>query len=250
MFPDRKPRGYRHVVLAAVVWVIIGNASHPQFDAKPMDEQRVQEVQRDLPRIADALEGIARNQPASPNKDAGCNPGEDNRQSDLCAQWKAADAAYESARWTRATFWLGFVGLFLGLGTLIAAALAALYAKKTADSFVKTEDANLVASFTIDEDGDADIALAVMNVGRSVALINSVEFYDSSALLLTKTLRPGESKVLSHTIRFDLDKAFQTIIKYETVLRKDAKLTIVADIVNDEEGNPWVMVLSSKTTEH
>lgn len=69
------------------------------------------------------------------NTDAGCEKGHDDRESDLCAQWKAADSAAESARAAWAQFWIGGI---LGLLTFFAAGAAAYYAraaaKHTADS--------------------------------------------------------------------------------------------------------------------
>lgn len=59
-----------------------------------------------------------------------CEAGQDNRRSELCAQWKAADAAQESANWTRRTFWLGLGGVLIGFLTLAAAVAAAVYARK------------------------------------------------------------------------------------------------------------------------
>lgn len=65
--------------------------------------------------------------------DRGCKRGYENRQSDLCAQWKAADAAADSATWTFWTLITGIVGLFLGSGTLFAAWRAAHWAKRAAE---------------------------------------------------------------------------------------------------------------------
>ena len=70
--------------------------------------------------------------PQTPDADLGCEPGTDVRKSDLCAQWKAADAAKVSADWTERTFYLGVGGALIGFFTLVAAALAAGYAKQAA----------------------------------------------------------------------------------------------------------------------
>lgn len=61
-----------------------------------------------------------------------CAEGEENRNSDLCAQWKAADAAKESADWTGRTFFLGIFGTVIGGLTLLAAGFAAWYARHAA----------------------------------------------------------------------------------------------------------------------
>jgi hypothetical protein len=59
-----------------------------------------------------------------------CEKGASNRASDLCAQWKAADAAESSAT---AAWRFGSLGAFIGILTLAAASAAAWYAKKAAD---------------------------------------------------------------------------------------------------------------------
>lgn len=68
-------------------------------------------------------------QPSADIEDPGCERGQDNRASDLCAQWKAADAARSSAN---AAWWLGFLGLCIGIATLWAASRAAHWAKEAA----------------------------------------------------------------------------------------------------------------------
>jgi hypothetical protein len=75
------------------------------------------------------------NEPA--RESAACPQGQDDRNSDLCAQWKAADAAADSAYWTSGTFWIGIVGLVLGAVTMGAAIAAAVFARRAA---VATEE--------------------------------------------------------------------------------------------------------------
>jgi hypothetical protein len=52
--------------------------------------------------------------------DSPCAPGEDDRLSDLCAQWKAADAGRHAADWTQ-------YGVWVSLAALGAALLAAIF---------------------------------------------------------------------------------------------------------------------------
>lgn len=118
-------RVYRYLVLAAFGWLILA-ASPPKNAAQPGNASIQIERTRALQRLASALEKL----PAPPRPDNGCKQGQDIRQSELCAQWKAADAAQESADWTRSGFCVSVVGSILGALTLIAAGFAALYAKK------------------------------------------------------------------------------------------------------------------------
>lgn len=69
-----------------------------------------------------------------------CEKGQDKRTSDLCAQWKAADAAALAAEWTERTFWLGVLGTTLGAATLVSAFWAAQHALRAAVATEKTAD--------------------------------------------------------------------------------------------------------------
>lgn len=53
---------------------------------------------------------------------------------DLCAQWKAADAAAEAASYAAPLYWLSVVGAVIGFLTAIFAGGAALFAKRAADA--------------------------------------------------------------------------------------------------------------------
>lgn len=66
----------------------------------------------------------------APTSDAGCDKDHDDRKSDLCAQWKAADAAADSAEAAWLQFWAGSI---IGILTLLAASAAAVYARAAAN---------------------------------------------------------------------------------------------------------------------
>lgn len=92
-------------------------------------------VQRDQPtehpadsKVASALESIALSlkQASEPNREAAdCPKGEEDRKSELCAQWKAADAADSSVL-------IALCGLIVGIITMGAAIGAAVFAKSAA----------------------------------------------------------------------------------------------------------------------
>ena len=72
---------------------------------------------------------------------AACKEGHADRDSDLCAQWYAADSAYEASIWTRRTGWITLLGLIVGAITMGAAICAALFAKDAADHTKRSADA-------------------------------------------------------------------------------------------------------------
>jgi len=118
-------RGYRHFVFALVGWLSLA-AAQPE---KPRSEPKAapnQNVAGALDNVAAALQSANK-----PNRhDEPCQKGGDDRASDLCAQWKAADAARDAADYTNFFGWLGTV---IGVLTLAAAGAAAYFAKKAAE---------------------------------------------------------------------------------------------------------------------
>lgn len=109
-------------LLAAAV--ALGGTEPKNSGGKP-DGATQEQVSASLKSIATALNDA--NKPSQHDKP--CEDGSDNRASDLCAQWKAADAAQSS---TNATWLFGYVGTLIGLLTLAAAGAAAWYARKAA----------------------------------------------------------------------------------------------------------------------
>ena len=88
-------RGYR-LFFAALGLVLA--AHHPNLEAQPKQAAAQDRSANALENIAAAYDKQAeraeRSQESNP-----CKPGDDKRDSDLCAQWKAADAAADSAWW-------------------------------------------------------------------------------------------------------------------------------------------------------
>ena len=119
-------RGYRIFIVAA--GLVLASPCYGK-DAKQQQSKPRADSANKLERIALAVEKL----PSVSAPDRGCQPGQDKRESDLCAQWKAADAAADSAYWTFWTFFIALIGLVVGGGTLVAAWLAARWAKKAAD---------------------------------------------------------------------------------------------------------------------
>ena len=103
------PRGYRLLVVALG---LILAAQHPNVGAQPKQsspqERSASALENIAARYDEQAEGVQRSPEGKP-----CNSGDDKRNSDLCAQWKAADAAADAARWASWGTW------FTGVSTVL-----------------------------------------------------------------------------------------------------------------------------------
>lgn len=121
-------------ICAVVVAVGLTGSSQPQRNTGGIQGEADREAAH-APQPAPAKESDS-----GANLQAACEPGEDNRHSDLCAQWKAADGAAVSATWTRWTgiftaggLLIGFVTMVAAIGAAVFAALASKHTKRSAD---------------------------------------------------------------------------------------------------------------------
>lgn len=152
MVSDRSNGIYRGIVVAIVGLILIGAAPNKDGINQP-NQSASQKAETDqLKAIVTAIKESNR----PPKPDNGCKAGKDDRSSDLCAQWKAADAASDAAWWTFFAAITTVIGVIVGGFTLVAAGFAALYAKDAAtaasvgasaaiDAVAATNKANLLA---------------------------------------------------------------------------------------------------------
>jgi hypothetical protein len=125
---------YRSFILALG---LILAAAHPAPGRGPQAKDAADnQIQRSLEDIAASQREAVKRSPLNEP----CRYGESMRSSDLCAQWKAADAAYSSAY---ATWLFGALGSLVGGLTLAAAWSAAKWARKAA---IYTENAVAAAN--------------------------------------------------------------------------------------------------------
>ena len=82
-------RGYRCIVIAALGWLSLAASNPPKQAAHHNNSAPQDEITNAANTIAPAVAKAEK----TPEKDRGCDQGKDARNSDLCAQWKAADAA-------------------------------------------------------------------------------------------------------------------------------------------------------------
>jgi len=128
------PRGYRYIVCALLGWLVLAAAA-------PEGTDRAREQDQTAREIANSLSGIDASLKKAGEPDVTtqpCGEREQKRDSDLCAQWKAADAAESSSN---AAWLFGIVGSLIGAITMYAAIRAALYARDAAREAKRGSDA-------------------------------------------------------------------------------------------------------------
>lgn len=128
-YADARLSGRRgRAALAAGAWLLVGAAL-------PEGQQAQREQAQAHRAGGNAATGAPLERENETRSKAGpCRREASDRNSDLCAQWKAADAAADSVLWTERSFYLELGGMLVGLVTLGAAIAAAWFAKRAADA--------------------------------------------------------------------------------------------------------------------
>jgi hypothetical protein len=164
-------RGYRFIVIAAFGWLSLAASNPPNQSSHPDKAASQNEISDAANTVATAITETVK----SPEKDGGCDQGKDERNSDLCAQWKAADAARDAANYA---FWSLFgtiVGTVLLIWTLSETRLSS---RREARAYVKFE--MIQDSIAIDASEMFAIPLRIVNYGLTPAI--NVEFQSAICL--------------------------------------------------------------------
>lgn len=106
------PRIYRYLIVAAVGWLSLAAASPPKQKSPAPDKT---DSAAQIHEASRAIVSAIRDTDKPAEHDGGCEKGDEKRESDLCAQWKAADAAADAATYA---FW-GLIGTAIGTGLLV-----------------------------------------------------------------------------------------------------------------------------------
>lgn len=144
--------------LLAAVWLAAlspGAAHQPKAEAQAEREGGTQEAAK---TIANALREIR------PNEDKGCNGRQDNRGSDLCAQWSAVDAARNNVLATWAAVILSFAGTFLIFLTFVEQRKTS---RAELRAYIEVKGKRLIINGTT---GEAETDLEIINNGQTPAL--------------------------------------------------------------------------------
>lgn len=162
----------RSARFAAVAIGLIALVGEPH-DTRAQEQDQPQTEQMQIPP---PLFGLTDQAHKPDQLTAPCEPGSDNRNSDLCAQWKAADAANQSAYWSGPTYRLGVAGIGIGLFTLAAAVAAAIFTGQTVVVTRKIGEAQTRAYINVinvkanvADGGSFEIEFTVKNFGQSPA---------------------------------------------------------------------------------
>jgi hypothetical protein len=111
MVSDRSNGIYRGIVVALIGVILIGAAPKDGGKEARKNTHTKTEIGKSAPTIAatstDPVQIVQR-----PIMERPCNEGRDNRESDLCAQWKAADAASKAAWWAAIATFVTAIGTF------------------------------------------------------------------------------------------------------------------------------------------
>jgi hypothetical protein len=176
----------RMMILAGLALTLLGAVPHP--NNVTLEEQRnaateigngVSGAPGDRPGVAREREAV---QPAqSSEATERCERGEENRQSDLCAQWKAADAAYDAARWAMWSLVLAIIGT--------AALFATLYWTRKAVHVAMKATTDASTALAIAE-RNAQAATDQVAVARETALKQLRAYVGVSAANYTFQLHP------------------------------------------------------------
>ena len=180
-------RGYRSIV-AALGLILAANAHAKSSSEQP---QTHQPVASSLEHIATHYDDAAKRAESADQQEAPCGPHQYGSDADLCAQWKAADSAADSAWWAWAG---GIIGLGSLLGVFAAIGLAFHSnwiardtAKRQLRAYVTVSSVEIIASPTV-QDEIATVA-HIKNDGETPAVEVEAKFYGS--------IEPGNRLVCS-----------------------------------------------------
>ncbi|WP_230292442.1 hypothetical protein [Croceicoccus sp. Ery5] len=146
---------YRLFFIAVAGLILSGASAPPESDQNAENSQTENEISEALGRIERAISNIE----IPTDENPACDPGEDNRNSDLCAQWKAADSAREAASYAWAGLLVGIVGTAMLIWTFLEqrrtsrAQLRAYIAVDAVTLYLNPETGEAVADLQINNTG-------------------------------------------------------------------------------------------------
>jgi hypothetical protein len=155
------PTGYRCIIIAAFGWLSLAAGPAPKQSAQPDNAASQSEVSAAAKTVASAISNAAK----SSKEDGGCQQGQDERSSDLCAQWKAADAARDAADYAL----IGLIVTAIGTGLLVWTLWETrVSTRREARAYIKVSP--IEGSGQIEAEKPICIVLNVINYGMTPAI--------------------------------------------------------------------------------
>lgn len=162
-------RGYR-LLIVALAGLILAGANHSDPESRVQESDSQAEVAERLRDIAPTYHQQAERTEIPDKQVEPCNPGDDRRYSDLCAQWKAADAAADSAWWAWAA---GIAGVISTVGVILALGIgwhsnwiARDTAKRQLRAYLEVDECQLGL---YPDDGEIILQISLKNCGQTPA---------------------------------------------------------------------------------
>lgn len=121
----------------AAAALLVGAAPPPRQDSQAEQAKATRDLAQAVATFSATVTEQTKTNKAS-LLSASCEKGHDQRQSDLCAQWKAADAARDAAFWSMWSVFVGLLGVF-GLVWNICQGRAALRKAREANSIAQRQ---------------------------------------------------------------------------------------------------------------
>lgn len=161
-------RAYRCFIVAIGIALACPNHADAKGNGEQPDAE--QTIAESLHKIAAAYDEQTKRSKSSDKQTEPCKRGDDRRYSDLCAQWKAADAASDSAWWA----WVsGLVGTGSLLGVIVALILALhsnWIARDTAKRQLRAYVSYEVISLSESDLNTRNIQIGWINAGQTPAI--------------------------------------------------------------------------------
>jgi len=159
---------YRSIIVAIAGLVLIGAGNAP----KPIAQIKQSEAVSDAGQSPSAIATFKSKaiEPIKPAKNhQPCGNGRYTSDDDLCAQWKAADAAHDAANWARWQLGISAAGLLGLIVSLFFTRGALVAADSTNKAFIRAEAGILVPSIQFSGGGlwADSFKIKMHNVGRT-----------------------------------------------------------------------------------
>jgi len=171
------PRGYRFLIVAAglgaLIWAadfgfVLGSLKYPYEERYPSYRYAADDEKAAIAPIGKHVQALEEREP--------CHDPKGHDESDLCAQWRAAKAAEDSAFWAKGSFWITFFGA-IGLAVTLWFNLKAWEAARKANEISEDTAKRELRAYLSAAPGGLTIgphqkivgSIAVKNVGQTPA---------------------------------------------------------------------------------